>query len=242
MKQRLDIFLTQNNFFQTRSKAVDAINQCAIYVDGKMIIKPSFLVDETNNIEVIKDTCPYVSRAGLKLEKAINYFNIDFKNQVVLDIGASTGGFTDCSLKYGAKKVISVDVGSGQLNEKLLLDNRIVNLEKTNIINLDKKYFDEANIIVCDVSFVSGVYIFNNICDKIKQGTTIIWLIKPQFECGKDIAKKYKGIISDINLSLKIAKDALNSLNRTVFKIEGIVQSPIKGGDGNTEYLAYIKK
>ena len=242
MTKRLDVYLTENKYFESRSKATQAILAGAISVNDEIQKKSSFLVEENTNIKILKQTDRYVSRAGYKLEGAIQNFGIDFSGKVVLDIGASTGGFTDCALQHGAKKVFAVDTGSCQLHESLKSDKRIVNLEKTNAIDLDQKYFDKANIIVCDVSFVSGVYLFQKISSKIKSGTPIIWLIKPQFECGKRVISKFKGVITNENLALQIAENAIFTLQVFDFEKLGFMKSPIKGGDGNCEFLAYVKK
>lgn len=242
MAKRLDVFLTENNYFESRNKATQAILAGAISVNDEAQTKPSFLVEENSAIKILKQTDKYVSRAGYKLEAAIANFGIDFSGKVVLDIGASTGGFTDCALQHGAKKVFAVDTGSSQLHKSLTSDKRVVNLEKTNAIDLEQKYFDKADIIVCDVSFVSGVYLFQKIGAKIKSGTPIIWLIKPQFECGKRIMSKFKGVITNENLALQIAQNAVFTLQVFDFEKLGFMQSPIKGGDGNTEFLTYVRK
>lgn len=242
MAKRLDVFLTENHYFDSRSKAAQAILAGAISVDDETQTKPSFCVDENSAIKILKQTDKYVSRAGYKLEGAINEFNINFHDKVVLDIGSSTGGFTDCALQHGAKSVISVDTGSNQLHEKLKSDPRVVSLEKTNVIDMEQKYFDMADIIVCDVSFVSGVYVFQRIAKNIKSGTQIVWLIKPQFECGKHVMMKYRGVITNQNLALQIAQNAVFTLQVYGFEQLGFVESPIKGGDGNTEFLTYVKR
>ena len=242
MTKRLDVFLTENNYFESRNKATQAILAGAISVNDEPQTKPSFLVEENSAIKILKQTAKYVSRAGYKLEAAIANFGVDFSEKTVLDIGASTGGFSDCALQHGAKKVFSVDTGTGQLHNNLLTDARVVNLEKTNVIDLEQKYFDKADIIVCDVSFVSGVYLFQKIGTKIKPGTPIIWLIKPQFECGKRVISKFKGVITNENLALQIAENAIFTLQVFDFEKLGFMKSPIKGGDGNTEFLTYVRK
>lgn len=240
--ERLDIYLTEKQYFDSRSKAAQAIEAGAVSVDDKIQTKPSFLVDDKNSIKILKQTDKFVSRAGYKLEGAINEFGVEFEDKIVLDIGASTGGFTDCALQHGAKHVFAVDTGTNQLHEKLKNDARVTNLEKTNVIDIDQKYFDMADIITCDVSFVSGVYIFQKIVQKIKSGTQIVWLIKPQFEGGKRVIMKFKGVITNHNLALQIAQNALFTLQGYGFEKLGFMESPIKGGDGNTEFLAYVRK
>lgn len=240
--KRLDVFLTENKYFESRSKATQAILAGAISVNGEAQTKPSFPVEDNQTVKILKQTDKYVSRAGYKLEGAIESFGIDFSEKVVLDIGASTGGFTDCALLHGAKQVYAVDTGTGQLHEKLRKCPQVVNLEKTNATAVEQAIFDRADIIVCDVSFVSGVYLFQKIAAKITPNTDIIWLIKPQFECGKRVISKFKGVITNKNLALQIAENAIFTLQVFGFEKLGFVESPIKGGDGNTEFLAYVKK
>lgn len=240
--KRLDVFLAENQYFDSRTKAAQAILAGAISVNDELQTKPSFGVDDEMIVKVVKQTDRYVSRAGYKLEGAIKEFGIDFEDKIVLDIGASTGGFTDCALQHGARGVISVDTGSNQLHEKLKDDHRVVSLEKTNVIDINKKYFDMADIITCDVSFVSGVYVFQRIAKHIRSGTQIVWLIKPQFECGKRVMMKFKGVITNQNLALQVAQNAVFTLQVYGFEKLGFMESPIKGGDGNTEYLTYVKK
>ena len=242
MSKRIDLFLVENKIFESRSKASEAISLGAVLVNGKTQLKPSYLVKDDDNIEIAKQTDKYVSRAGYKLEKAIQEFNIDLSNKTILDIGSSTGGFTDCALQSGAKKVFAVDVGKDQLHQRLKEDPRVVSMEQTNILQVSQDIFNQVDFIVCDVSFVSGASIFQQLNSKIQAGTKIIWLVKPQFECGKQVARKYKGIITNTKLSEDIARSAIHALILLNFKQLAFTTSPIKGGDGNTEYIAYIEK
>ena len=242
MSKRIDLFLVENKIFESRSKASEAISLGAVLVNGKTQLKPSYLVKDDDNIEIAKQTDKYVSRAGYKLEKAIQEFNIDLSNKTILDIGSSTGGFTDCALQSGAKKVFAVDVGKDQLHQRLKEDPRVVSMEQTNILQVSQDIFDQVDFIVCDVSFVSGASIFQQLNSKIRPGTKIIWLVKPQFECGKQVARKYKGIITNTKLSEDVARSAIHTLILLNFKQLAFTTSPIKGGDGNTEYIAYIEK
>lgn len=155
MKDRIDNILVKKGYFQTRQKAKYAIENKCIFVDNKLIEKPSKLIDEQSNIEIRKESLPFVSRGGLKLDKAITVFNINLKEKVTMDIGASTGGFTDCMLQNGAKKVYSIDVGHDQLDEKLKKDNRVINLEGTNIKQIQIQEFEKIDFISVDVSFIS---------------------------------------------------------------------------------------
>ena len=242
MSKRIDLFLVENKIFESRSKASEAISLGAVLVNGKTQLKPSYLVKDDDNIEITRQTDKYVSRAGYKLEKAIQAVNIDLSNKTILDIGSSTGGFTDCALQSGAKKVFAVDVGKDQLHQRLKEDPRVVSMEQTNILQVSQDIFNQVDFIVCDVSFVSGASIFQQLNSKIQAGTKIIWLVKPQFECGKQVARKYKGIITNIKLSEDIARSAIHTLILLSFKQLAFTTSPIKGGDGNTEYIAYIEK
>lgn len=238
---RLDVILCQKNLVPSRSKATEIIKAGCVLVNGVVVTKPSFLVEEDALFEVKTNLLKYVSRGGLKLEKAINEFGLDFNQSVVLDMGASTGGFTDCALQNGASRVYSVDVGSGQLAEKLKNDNRVINIENTDVRTLDKEIFDKCSYIVADISFVSEIKILSSILDKISNQKLII-LVKPQFECGIEIAKKYKGLIKDYKLSKKIADEAIEKIKNLGFKIIKTTDSPITGGDGNNEFIIFIEK
>lgn len=241
MKKRIDVLLTEREMFSSRSRAVMAIKDGSISVNGKIITKSGELVDDNSIIEIVGETLKYVSRGGLKLEKAIEVFGIDFSGSVVLDMGASTGGFTDCALQNGAKKVYAVDVGSNQLDERLKNDKRVINLEQTDVKDLKNNFFYECNYIVVDISFVSITKIIASIIDKITTQKLML-LIKPQFECGLELAKKHKGIIRDERLSKEIADNTISELEGLGLKLINIAPSPIKGGDGNTEYITYWRK
>ena len=236
MKKRIDVLLTEKGFFSSRSKAVMAIKDSCIMAGEKIVQKPNETYEDDVEIKIVSAPLRYVSRGGLKLEKAINVFNIDFTDKVVLDLGASTGGFTDCALQHGAKKVFAVDIGSGQLVESLRKDTRVVNLENTDAKNLDKKIFDECDYIVADISFVSIAKIIASIADKVTKQKLML-LVKPQFECGISLAKKHKGIIRDKSLSKEIADKTIKGIEGLGFTLLGLDESPIKGGDGNTEFI-----
>lgn len=236
---RLDIFLYERGVYPSREKAKQAIESERVMVDGKVIKKPSFECEA--NVNVIAKPFEFVSRGGFKLQKAIEEFQINLKGAVVLDIGASTGGFTDVCLQNGAKKVYAVDTGVGQLASKLCQDKRVVNFEKTNYLTFSKENFSDANFVVIDVSFVS----LTKFADKLSQDferINIIALIKPQFEVGVNYAKTHQGIVKDEKLHKKIVEDISRFYQNKGFKINGIITSPIKGGDGNTEFLIWIEK
>ena len=241
MKKRIDVLLTEKGFFTSRSKAVMAIKNGSIKVYGAIVLKAGEMFDELSDIKVVGETLKYVSRGGLKLEKAIEVFNIDFKDKVVLDLGASTGGFTDCALQNGARQVYAVDVGSNQLVESLRNDKRVVNLEQTDAKTLKLDIFNKCEYIVADISFVSIVKIVESIFDKITTQKLML-LVKPQFECGIETAKKYKGVIRDEKLSKEIADKTIKGLEKLGLKLIGVAPSPIRGGDGNSEYISYWSK
>ncbi len=241
MKVRLDVLLPALGMFPSRSKAVMAIEQGAISVNGIVVTKPSELVEENSNIQIVAETLKYVSRGGLKLEKAIDVFGLNLKNKVVLDMGSSTGGFTDCALQYGAKYVYAVDIGTNQLADVLRINNKVESIEKTDVKTLSAEIFNKCDVIVGDLSFVSIVKIVESIIDKIKNQDLML-LIKPQFECGITIASKGKGVIRDKSLSERIARQTILQLEKLGLQLQAIEESPIAGGDGNTEYIAHFKK
>ena len=225
----------------TRAKATAYIKEGVVEVNGKIVVKPSTLILESDKIEITREVLPYVSRGGLKLEKAIKVFNLNLKDLVVLDLGASTGGFTDCALQNGARKVFAVDIGSGQLDIKLRENSSVVNLENTDIRTLDKKYIEQSQIIVGDISFISLLKVLPNVINNMTKQQLMI-LIKPQFEAGLSIIKKCKGVIRDTKVSKQICEDTIRGLELMGLQLVGLDESPIKGGDGNTEYIALFKK
>ena len=240
---RLDLFLTENKNFSSRSKAQSAISAGEVSVNGKVIKKPSFEVDGSEDIAITTIT-RFVSRAGEKLSHAISDFSVDVRNLVLLDIGASTGGFTDCLLQNGAKRVYALDVGVAQLDERLRHDERVVVIENFNARYAQKDDFDDSiDMIVMDVSFISQTLIYPACADILDIGKTMITLIKPQFEAGKKHIGK-GGIVHDRDG--KILKEIMfnidNSAKENGFVRIGFTESPIKGGDGNTEYLALFKR
>ena len=237
--KRLDVYLYENNYFPTREKAKEAIEDGKVSVNGKVVKKPALKVDENISISV-GDTLKYVSRAGLKLEGAKEFWNIDFNDKVVLDVGASTGGFTDFAIQNGAKKVYAVDVGIGQLHQKLLNDSRVVNLEKTDFRSLELN--EDVDIAVCDCSFISLRLLIPKFNQILKNGNILITLIKPQFECGKEIAKKCRGVIKDEKLQNNIRDNIVKEFENNGFKNIGVIDSPILGTKGNKEFLAYFVK
>ena len=205
---RLDLYLTEKGYFESRNKAKAEIDAGNITVNGKVVTKSSFDVSDNDEIELSDDVMPYVSRGGYKLEAAIKTFNLDFKDKVVLDIGASTGGFTDCSLQNGAKLVYAVDVGSNQLHDKLKNDKRVISYEETNILEFNEDL--KPDFIVMDVSFVSIEYLLPGIQKFITEDNSFVCLIKPQFEIGKMHVKN--GIVKDKSLYVHILENIDNAL------------------------------
>ncbi len=235
---RLDIYLVTKGFFDSRTKAQNAIKSEDILVDGKLITKPNFEVEEPQ-IEILKKSNPYVSRGGLKLEEAIQSFQLDFKNKVILDVGASTGGFTDCALKHGASKVYALDVGTSQLDDSLRQDSRVISMENTNILDLFSLP-EPIDFIVMDVSFVSIEKLLPAIDRFLTNQNRWICLIKPQFEVGKVYFKN--GVIKDSKIHLKVLEQVEAALESYHMAITKLIPSPILGGSGNKEFLAYIEK
>ena len=240
MKNRIDKELVNRNLVPSRTKAQELIEANVVKCNGKIINKSNYLVSEEDELTILEnDKLRYVSRGGLKLEKAINEFNIDLSGKNIMDIGSSTGGFCDCSLQHGANSIIAIDVGTDLMDKTLRNNSKIDLHEQTNFKELEHKYFENIDIITCDVSFISLKKIIEKIAsEKVKiEG---VFLIKPQFECGKEIARKYKGIILNKNIHINIIEDLITYFNSLGFYVKGLTNSPIKGGDGNIEYLVHI--
>jgi len=235
-KSRLDQYLYKARLAESREKARKLIMSGVVYVNNKLQDKPSFLVTDDSDIKILKETCPYVSRGGLKLEKAINIFNIVSKGKIVLDIGASTGGFTDCLLKHGASKVYAVDVGKGQLHWKLRNDPRVIVMEKVNARYLSSLP-ELVDIIVIDVSFISLTKIVPVVKKFLKSDGVLITLIKPQFEAEpKNITK---GVVKNPEIHCKVIIDFYNFLKGIRLIPVDITYSPLVGPKGNIEFFIY---
>ena len=242
MKKRLDVILMERNMFPSREKARTAIMTGRILIHGNKETKAGTMIAEDTEIEVIGHDLPYVSRGGLKLEKAVKDFELDFNDKIVLDIGASTGGFTDCSLQNGAKKVYAVDVGYGQLAWSLRSDSRVVVLEKVNARYLTKEQVPEpADFIVMDASFISLKKLIPHLIPFLKEDGAFVSLIKPQFEAGKEKVGK-KGVVRDPAVHQEVLEHFLTHAKENHFTVLGITYSPIRGPEGNIEYLGYLKK
>ena len=235
--KRLDSFLFEQGYYPSRGKAKEAILSNRVKVNGKEITKPAYTVEDIAKIEALP--FEFVSRGGFKLQKALEEFKVDLKGKVVVDIGASTGGFTDVCLKNGAKKVYAIDTGTDQLAESLRKDKRVISLENTNYLTFDKSNFLDVDMAAIDVSFVS----LTKLAEKLsKDFSEIIALVKPQFECGKEYAKKHKGVVKDEKMHEKILKDITFAFTSVGFTLSPIIPSPILGGDGNKEFLLHAWK
>lgn len=240
---RLDAFLFVNALASSRSRAKNYIISGRCLVDGKVVLKPSFDVDENALVELLSsEESEFVGRGGLKLEAALNHFEIDVADKICADIGASTGGFTDCLLSRGAKKVYAIDAGSGQLDKKLLSDSRVVSLENTNARYISKETLnsDIIDIVVMDVSFISQKLIYPAIKEIASDCAYIITLIKPQFEAGKQHLNK-NGIVKDEKIHLKVIREIKSEAEIYGFETLGVIDSPIMGGSGNKEFLICFK-
>jgi len=236
---RLDIFISSEMRFCSREKARYYIKNGDVSVNGTVIEKPSYDVSEKDGVE-IRDSIGFVGKGGLKLKKAIESFRLNFFDKTVLDVGASTGGFTDCALQNGAKKVYAVDVGHGQLDPKLASNDRVVNFEGRNILDISPENIDKTEIVVSDVSFVSIKKILFHISNFIDEYGQIICLVKPQFEVGKKRLKN--GVVSDEKTHVEVVSDILDYAESLGLTVSGLDFSPIKGGEGNIEFLLYLTK
>lgn len=241
-KERLDVILVDRGFFSSRERAKAFIMAGRVFVDGKKEEKSGTKFSKDIEITVKEDEIAYVSRGGLKLEKAVKLYNIDLSGKICMDIGASTGGFTDCMLKNGASRVYAVDVGTNQLAYKLRVDERVVSLEKTNIRYVKKEDIaEEMDFISIDVSFISLRLVLPVAVELLKDYGELVCLIKPQFEAGREKVGK-KGVVRDYLVHKEIIKNIIDFLISLGIFIEAITYSPIKGPNGNIEYLLYAKK
>lgn len=242
---RLDMLLTEKGLAKSRERAKELIKAGQVTVNGKTAAKPSLDVSEDCALQVVGGQLKYAGRGGLKLEKAVSEFGIKLAGRVCLDIGASTGGFTDCMLQCGGSFVYAVDVGHSQLDEKLLGDSRVLNMEKTNILNLAADDFPRnPDFISADVSFVSLTRILPKIAELLPGSGEAVVLIKPQFEAGRANVGK-NGIVKDRKVHARVLEEICACCCSLGLEAAGLTYSPIKGGnghDGNIEYLAYLKK
>ena len=241
IKKRLDVLLVERLYAETRSKAQAIIMSGNVYVNGQKADKPGTSFEETVDIEVRGAVCPYVSRGGLKLEKALRDFGVKPDGYVCSDSGASTGGFTDCLLQQGAKKVFAIDVGYGQLDWKIRSDARVVVMERTNIRYVTPEDLGEPlDLSVVDVSFIGLNIVLPTIKNLLKQESgQVLCLIKPQFEAGKENVGK-KGVVRDPKIHQMVLDNFVSLVNNLGFTILGLTFSPVKGPEGNIEFLGHL--
>jgi 23S rRNA (cytidine1920-2'-O)/16S rRNA (cytidine1409-2'-O)-methyltransferase len=241
-KERLDIILVNRGYLQSRERAKSAIMAGIVYVNNVKEDKPGTRFPDDCKIEVREKLNPYVSRGGKKLEKSINEFNISLEGKICMDVGASTGGFTDCMLQNNAAKVFAIDVGYGQLAWELRNDERVVCMERTNIryVKLENlgEIIDFASI---DVSFISLRIVLPPVSELLREDGEIICLIKPQFEAGREKVGK-RGVVRDAEVHKEVIKTITEYAIKIGFFVKGLTYSPIKGPEGNIEYLLYISK
>lgn len=241
-KERLDLLLVQKGYFISREKAKSAIESGLVKVGGKTEDKPGTKVDEEAELIVEGPPHPYVSRGGVKLETAIDAFHLDFKDKVVIDIGASTGGFTDCALQHGARLVYAVDVGYGQLAWKLRQDERVIVLERVNFRYLKPEELTgpPPDFAVIDVSFISLRIILEHLQAFFPGKGEVVALVKPQFEAGKEQVGK-KGVVRDPKIHREVLEKVISESKALHYTPIQLTYSPIKGGEGNIEFLLYMK-
>jgi len=241
-KMRIDAYLFENGYTQSRTEAKSLILEGAVRVCDRVILKPSYDVSGNEHITVDTSLKKYVSRGGLKLEEALNVFKINPKDKLAIDIGASSGGFTDCLLKHGALHVISLDAGVGQLHQSLRQNSAVTVIENYNARYINPEDFEYTpSLAVMDVSFISATYIIPGIYNVLSDSADFICLIKPQFEVGRESLGK-GGIVRDELARKRAIKKVCDCALACGFKIISVIKSPITGGDGNVEYLAHLKK
>ncbi len=241
MKERLDVLLVKNGLAESREKAKAIIMSGIVYVDGQKEDKAGTTFEETAKLEVRGATLRYVSRGGLKLEKAMTQFGVELSGKVCMDVGASTGGFTDCMLQNGAVKVYAVDVGHGQLAWKLRNDPRVVCMEKTNIRYVTPEDLEEpVEFASIDVSFISLTKVLGPVKELLTENGQIVCLIKPQFEAGREKVGK-KGVVREKSTHLEVIEMVISFAVSIGFEVMNLEYSPIKGPEGNIEYLLYLQ-
>ncbi len=240
-KERLDVLLVRKGLCVSRERAKSSIMAGLVFVDGQRADKAGSSYDVDAKIELKENMNPYVSRGGLKLEKAISEFNIELEGKTAIDVGASTGGFTDCMLKNGAVKVVAIDVGYGQLAWKIRNDERVINMERTNIRYVKPEEVGIiADFVSIDVSFISLKKVLPTVYTLLNQEKgEVLCLIKPQFEAGRDKVGKH-GVVRDISIHRQVVEDVVTFAVAIGFLLKGITYSPIKGPEGNIEYLCYL--
>ena len=240
-KQRLDQLIFDLGYTESRERAKTTIMSGLVFVNGQRVDKPGTAVSPDSAIEVRGDALPFVSRGGYKLDKALKVFPIDPADKVCIDCGASTGGFTDVLLQHGARKVYAVDVGYGQLAWKLRTDERVINLERTNLRYITEEQIPEPlDLAVMDVSFISIKLVLPAVKQLLKPGADYVCLIKPQFEAGREEVGK-KGVVRDKGVHERVIRSILEFASDAGFTVMGLDYSPIKGPEGNIEYICHLK-
>ena len=241
-KERLDVLLVERNLVQSRARAKTTIMAGLVLVNGNKIDKAGTMVKTNADIRVLGNKIPYVSRGGLKLEKAINEFRVELDGKVTADIGASTGGFTDCMLQNGAVKVFAIDVGYGQLDWSLRTDERVINMERTNVRNVTPEDIGELiDLASIDVAFISLEKVLPAVKAMLKPAGEIVALIKPQFEAGREKVGK-KGVVRDPKVHLEVIHNVVDMAREMNFVTRELTFSPVKGPEGNIEYLIWLSK
>ena len=243
MKQRLDIVLTEQNFFGNRTRAKAMIMAGKVLVNGQKVDKAGTLIAPDAQIRILGEEMPFVSRGGLKLQKALDVFGINLVGKIAADVGASTGGFTDCMLQHSAKLVYAIDVGYGQLAWKLRSNVQVVNMERTNIRNVTREnfFYGLPEFVSIDVAFISLEKVLPVVFDVLTDSGEVVALIKPQFEAGREHVGK-KGVVRDKTIHAAVIERVLNFAADGGFAIRGLDFSPVKGPEGNIEYLAHLSK
>jgi 23S rRNA (cytidine1920-2'-O)/16S rRNA (cytidine1409-2'-O)-methyltransferase len=242
-KTRIDVYLVEAGLCDSREKAKRTVMAGLVLVNERPVFKPgeTFKEEDLATARLKGDFCPYVSRGGFKLEKAISAFNIEMKDKIMLDVGSSTGGFTDCALQNGAKTVYALDVGTNQLVYKLREDSRVKVFEKTNFRTIADDFFDvKFDVITMDVSFISAKLLVENVVKNLASNGVFICLIKPQFEAGIDAERNAKGVITDTDIHYKVVNDFVKDIEKYGLYVNDVINSPIKGQNGNREFLAMI--
>lgn len=241
-KERLDVLLVKRNLVQSRERAKTTIMAGLVLVDGQKVDKAGTMVKEEAELRVLGNTIPYVSRGGLKLEKAIKEFGVSLAGKVTADIGASTGGFTDCMLQNGAVKVFAIDVGYGQLAWSLRTDDRVVNMERTNVRNVTPEQLGQpVDLASIDVAFISLEKVLPAVKEMLQEQGEIVALIKPQFEAGKEKVGK-KGVVRDPKVHEEVVFRIVALVREMHFVPLALTYSPVKGPEGNIEYLIWLTK
>lgn len=241
-KERIDVLLVEKGFFDSREKAKRAVMAGIVFIENECVDKPGTKINDDANLRIKGQQLKYVSRGGLKLEKAIEYFNLDLNNKIMIDIGSSTGGFSDCGLQNGVTKVYAVDVGTNQLAWKIRNDERVVVMEQTNFRYVEVEMFNpQPDFASIDVSFISLKHILPKLSSILADDGLIVALIKPQFEAGKDQVGK-KGIVKDPQTHIDVLNKVLKYANESNLKLLEITHSPITGGEGNIEFLGLFSK